>query len=407
MTTRILKSFGMTLFVAILPTVGFAVESDTLTSTGAATLAPSVTPPIAPSAAPTVAPPVTPPIAPSAAPTVAPPVTPPIAPSAAPTVAPPVTSSTPTPFASGLKISERPPLLVEGAYLTQVGGSLEPIEGDRGWQFRFRDSFEGEPDRVVQLLPSITLADMIRTYAQLKSGLIAKFSITGKVTLYRGSNYVMPLFATVISEFPPQQSRPTLAPPGAWYGSSQALQLAEISTVSGALAAKQAAMALVRQTFLSLASPLSPQALAAESSQKQKFIGGISAEDIEQELVARVGDIQRSMDAPRLPALNPNATNEMKWLQPGRRVHDRLGTVMCDPVNGVWRFVFESSRGRVGEREAELLPCTLTESLTKQARSSGGLASGLLSGEITLFEGRSYILPTSFRTLSLGKLLSR
>ena len=375
MTTRILKSFGMTLLAAIFPTVVFAVEPAMLRLTGAATVAPPATSPV---------------VAPSA-----------------PTVAPPATSVAPTTFASGLKISERPPLLPEGAYLTQVAGSLEPSEGDRGWQFRFRDSFEGEPDRVVQLLPSITLADMIRNHAQLKKGTIAKFSITGKATLYDGTNYVMPLFATVISEFPPRQSRPTLAPPGAWYGSREALDVAESSTVGGALASKQAALILARRAFLSMASPLSQQALAAESSQKQKMIGGISAEDIEQELVARVGDIQRSMDAARLPALNPNATNEMKWLQPGRRVHDRLGTVMRDPVNGVWRFVFESSRGRVGEREAELLPCALTESLVKQAQSSGGLYSGLLSGEITLFEGRSYMLPTSFGTLRTGKLLSR
>jgi hypothetical protein len=113
------------------------------------------------------------------------------------------------------------------------------------------------------------------------------------------------------------------------------------------------------------------------------------------------------MDAARLPALNPGAPNEMKWLQPGRRLHDRLGTVLRDPVNGVWRFVFESSRGRVGEREAELLPCTLTESLAKQAQATGGLNSGIISGEITLFEGRSYLLPTSFAGLRTGKLLTR
>jgi hypothetical protein len=338
----------------------------------------------------------------------------PVAPANASSVVPPKASdpvSAPSSVAAAqipaIKISQRPPLLTEGAFLTQVAGSLEASEGDQGWEFRFRDSFDGEPDRVMQLLPSITLADMIRNRAQMKPGSIAKFALTGRVTLYHGANYVMPLFATVISEFPPRQSRPILAPPGAWYGSSEALALAESRAGKGQLAATQASTALMRKAFLSLASPLSPQALAAEKSQKQNMIGGISADDIEQELVARVGDIQRSMDAPRLPALNPNATNEMKWLQPGRRMHDRLGTVMRDPVNGVWRFVFESSRGRVGEREAELLPCTLTESMVKQAQSGGGVASGILSGEISLFEGRSYILPTSFGTLRTGKLLSR
>jgi len=319
----------------------------------------------------------------------------------------PASSSTQTLGASTLKITQRPPIMPEGALLTQVAGALYPSEGDRGWEFRFRDSFEGEPDRVVQLLPSITLADMIRNRSQMGPSAIAKFDLTGKVTVYHGVNFVMPLFATVISEFPPRQSRPTLAPPGAWYGSKEALILAETQSAQTNLSAKNASMVLMRRAFLSMASPLSPEALAAEVTQKKNMLGGISADDIEQELVARVGDVQRSLDAQRLPALDPNSTRQLKWLQPGRRVHDRLGIVMRDPVNGVWRFVFESSRGRVGEREAELLPCTLTESLVKQAQSSGGLHSGILSGEITLFEGRSYMLPTSFGTLRAGKMLTR
>ena len=346
---------------------------------------------------------------PQQAPTFAPQSVSPVAtPVVAPTAAPPIAAtSTIATQASTLKITQRPPLLPEGAFLTQVPGSLEPSEGDRGWVFRFRDSFQGEPDRVVQLLPSITLADMIRNRSIAPSGAMSKFLLTGRVTLYHGENFVMPLFATTISEFPARQARPTMAPPGAWYGSSEAVALAQSNNQSAKDASQNQTRAIVRRAFLSIASPLSPEALAAEQSQKQKMIGGISAQDIEQELVARVGDIQRSMDTARLPALNPDAPNDMKWLQPGRRLQDRLGTVMRDPVNGVWRFVFESSRGRVGEREAELLPCKLTESLAKQAQSLGGLNSGVISGEITLFEGRSYLLPTAFGPLRSGKLLTR
>lgn len=302
---------------------------------------------------------------------------------------------------------ERPPLLPEGAFLTQAVGSLEPGEGDRGWQFRFRDSFEGESDRVVQLLPSITLEDMIRNRAQLAPGTVAKFALTGKVTVYRGSNYVVPLFATVIASFPPRQTRPTLAPPGAWYGSNEAAESNKFRLAEEELARRNASLAVVRRAFLSLASPLSPEAQAAEQSQRQTLTGGISADDIEQELVARVGDVPRSMDAARLPPADPASPNSMKWLQPGRRIHDRLGTVMRDPVNGVWRFVFESARGPVGEREAELLPCQMTEWIARQAQTNGGLNSGIISGEITLFEGRSYLLPTNFAGLRTGKLLSR
>ena len=387
MSTLICKSFGIILGAAIFSQALMPLaQAQTVQP---ATVAPPVASP--PIASPIVVP------QPVASPPVASPlvVSPPVAP---PLVVPP---------SSTLKIMERPPLLPEGAFLTQVPGSLEPSAGDRGWVFRFQDSFLGEPDRVVQLLPSITLADMIRNHTLAASGTISKFLITGRVTLYHGENFVMPLFATTISEFPARQSRPIFAPPGAWYGSIEAEALAQSNSQLSKQANKDQTIALVRRAFLSIASPLSSEAVAMEQNQKQKMIGGISAQDIEQELVARVGDVQRSMDAARLPALNPGAPNEMKWLQPGRRLHDRLGTVLRDPVNGVWRFVFESSRGRVGEREAELLPCALTESLAKQAQATGGLNSGIISGEITLFEGRSYLLPTSFGGLRTGKLLTR
>jgi hypothetical protein len=307
-----------------------------------------------------------------------------------------------------MQVKDRPPLLPEGAFLTQAAGTLEPSAGDRGWQFRFRDSFEGEVDRVIQLLPSITLEDMIRNRAQLEPGASAKFALTGKVTTYQGANYVVPLFATVVTTFPARAQRPTLAPPGAWYGSVESDETAQRRAAQEELARRNAAAAAaLRRSFLSLASPLSPEAQAAERSQSSKGAGGISADDIEQELVARVGDVPRSMDAPHLPPLDPQAPQSMQWLQPGRHLHDRVGTVMRDPVNGEWRFVFESARGRVGEREAVLLPCRLLEGIAKRAQAAGGLCSGVISGEITLFEGRSYLLPTAFDGLRSGKFLFR
>ena len=51
-------------------------------------------------------------------------------------------------------------------------------------------------------------------------------------------------------------------------------------------------------------------------------------------------------------------------------MQDRHGVVTRDPVTGSWRFVFESSRGELGEREATLLPCAVLERLgTDPART--------------------------------------
>jgi hypothetical protein len=81
--------------------------------------------------------------------------------------------------------------------------------------------------------------------------------------------------------------------------------------------------------------------------------------------------------------------------------------VTRDPVTGEWRFVFESSRGALGEREATLLPCALLERLERQARSTVGPLTVVISGEITRFDGRAYMLPSSFAVPRTGKTLGR
>jgi hypothetical protein len=88
-------------------------------------------------------------------------------------------------------------------------------------------------------------------------------------------------------------------------------------------------------------------------------------------------------------------------------VQDRLGMVTRDPVTGAWRFVFESSRGAVGEREATLLPGQVLDRLERSARGQHGPFEVVLSGSITRYKGRAYLLPSGFKPLRAGKALGR
>jgi hypothetical protein len=165
--------------------------------------------------------------------------------------------------------------------------------------------------------------------------------------------------------------------------------------------------------------PLLPQARAArELAMSQR--GSVKADDIERELLDRVGDVQRSPDlapgdrqhedAARLAGADVGSLDPLTsrpWLDAARSVQDRHGVVTRDPVTGEWRFVFESSRGEIGEREVTLLPCAVLERLERQARSTQGPLSVVMSGQVTRFEGRAYLLPTVAAPIRTGRMLGR
>lgn len=312
---------------------------------------------------------------------------------------------------AGGGVATRAPLLPDGAFLTQVQGTLQPGEGGRGWTFLLRDTFEGEADRVITLLPSGTLEDMIRRYQSMPAGSEARFELTARVTTYRGDNAALPTFASTIASFSPRASRPVLRPPGARADASPSDPVQQPDATP--LAASQRDDAFGMRWV-----PTLPGALrAAEVASSRR--GEVAADDVERRLLDRVGEAQRSgdlapdADAERRSADALAATGALDpisrrpWLQGERIVQDRHGMVTRDPVTGAWRFVFESSRGELGEREATLLPCAVLEQIERQARSTQGPLPLVLSGLVTRFEGRAYLLPSSGRAPSTGKLLGR
>lgn len=309
--------------------------------------------------------------------------------------------------------SSRAPLLQDGAFLTRVQGTLEPGEGAVAWRFRLRDAFEGEPDRVITLLPSSTLEDMIRRHHSLRAGESARFELTARVTTYHGANAALPMFATPVSAFTTRPARPVLRPPGALEGAGPAFAqdpgVEDMPVVEASVRDRP---------FGSRWVPLLPKARAARDIAVSRG-GDVRADDVEQRLLDAVGDVQRSSDAPletvqaeasgraALGAGSADPLSGRPWLDSHQSLHDRHGVVTRDPVTGQWRFVFESSRGQLGEREATLLPCALLERLERQARSTVGPLTVVISGDVTRFHDRAYLLPRSFAVPKVGRTLGR
>jgi hypothetical protein len=308
--------------------------------------------------------------------------------------------------------AERLPLLGDGAYLERVHGTLEPGQAGRGWTFRLRDTFEGGADRVMELLPSTTLEDMVRRFDSMPSGGEARFEVSGRVTAYRNVNALLPLMAVPVLEFPVRSARPAMRPPGAVLAAAPEPALDQaLMPVPGVRPSSERLAFASRWMSLALAPP-PPGAAAPE--------GDVRSADIERALEAAVGEIPRSMDmtaasaeAERRAGLDATAgggvdpLRQRPWLESDQSVQDRLGVVTRDPVTGGWRFVFESSRGDWGERDATLLPCATLERLERQARSRPEAVTVVISGVVSRYQGRAYLLPTSFSVPAAGKGLGR
>jgi hypothetical protein len=90
-------------------------------------------------------------------------------------------------------------------------------------------------------------------------------------------------------------------------------------------------------------------------------------------------------------------------LMPPQRMLDRRGTVTRDPVTGAWIFVLASGGLHEGDHALELLPCTALDRLISMTRSAPQTMSVVLTGEVTLFEGRNYLRPVRMRALREGR----
>jgi len=90
-------------------------------------------------------------------------------------------------------------------------------------------------------------------------------------------------------------------------------------------------------------------------------------------------------------------------VMPPMRIQSRRGTMTRDPVTGGWRFIFASGHRDDGDVALDLLPCAKLSELIASARSSSTPLSVMLTGDITVFEGRNYLRPVRSQVLGAGK----
>ena len=246
----------------------------------------------------------------------------------------------------------RPPLLPEGAFLTAVRGRVGFDDSVGAWTLSTgRD--EGDV-RVFGLLPSRSLGDMLRIIDV--AGERTDFEVTGRVLVYDGMNFLLPSFGARLTD-------PTV--PGI--------------PADGALEA------------VSTDPDATPNSLAIEDA-------GV-ADRLEARLRNRIESLPTSSDTGDVHVESIGTLGE------GTRIQNRRGAIVRDQRTGTWRFVFDARGSGPTDPAMELLPCLLLERLQRAAAASELPPAVLISGELTSFGGRNYLLPTLWRPAASGRNL--
>ena len=300
-------------------------------------------------------------------------------PTASPVV-PPAQSSSPVP-ATDLG-GYRLPLLREGSVLSRVEGDLTQDPDEKLWLFRPTKPESGGLRREFVLMPSPTLEDMLQTIRV--SAVPVEFEMTGRVFIYRGRNFLLP----------------ELAPP-----------IVRFDARAGATPAAKAETQVAPSGEAKFVPPTGKtNAGASDDAAEDDAAEDAAVEDIEKRLEERIGRaptrrIPESPSAANAEAKRNATTTASAPIASGERLTLRRGRLLRDPQAGSWRFVPEQFTGN-GDGSMEILPCLLLEQLERAARESDAPPVTLMSGTVLAFEGRNFLLPTSFRRAREGRGLS-
>ena len=308
------------------------------------------------------------------------------------------------------------PLIPEGGFLVRASGTLGRDEFFGVWTFELDDRVDGASDRSLILLPAEPLADMIQRHlSTIKDGTSAPmFEVSGQVLVFHKRNFLLPTFAVPVDRRVGRPAVPKLLPPG----SKGALELAQNPLV--AATAETAGTAATAGTAVTETKNVDPEKFANDLERRlneRVAVVPSSADNAAPAIAAAPGTLQPSrtvapasdLTASVMPMIEArttslsSATPSAVPLLPPMRVQSRRGTITRDPLTGTWRFIFASGQRDNGDIALELLPCGMLNQLIASARSSDGASHVMLTGDVTVFEGRNYLRPIRSQPLGAGK----
>jgi hypothetical protein len=213
------------------------------------------------------------------------------------------------------------------------------------WQFRTAARGTGGFSRELTLLPSRVLEDLLA----LDGG---SFELTGRVLVYHGMNFLLPTMASPLRDVTAAEPAPE-------------------------------------------PEPEQPSQAPKNSLDDESNL----AQSIEARLAQRLGTIPSSVMTENAP--------QATAIREGTRLQNRRGVFTRDQQTGVWRFLFTAESPAQLDPAMELLPCEALSAIESLAMRSALPGTVVLSGKVTSFRGRNYLLPTAWRAAERSKNIRR
>jgi len=265
-------------------------------------------------------------------------------------------------------------LLREGSAIARVLGDLAQDPDEKLWLFRPLEPEAGGLRREFVLMPSPVLEDILQTVRVAAAPV--QFEVTGRVFIYRGRNFLLPDFAPTVMRFDAAAGE-----------TPKATDRAQ-PTPNGV------------DTFVA---PETAKPDPRNRRTTRDAADDAAVDALEKRLEDRVGRSPAPRPMPSTTQSDGAASTKPDAPVPsGTRITQRLGRLSRDPQAGSWRFVPAQVTGS-GDPSIELLPCLLLEKLEDAAREGDAAPAILISGTVYAYEGRSYLLPTSFRRAREGR----
>ncbi|HWB20399.1 MAG TPA: hypothetical protein VG711_08885 [Phycisphaerales bacterium] len=275
-------------------------------------------------------------------------------------------------------------LLREGSLLIQAVGTISK-DADRGaivfvpMQHPGATKESGGTERVMEtvdtanlgmaqliLLPNSVLSEVVRM-TESTSGEALTFEVTGEVYVYHQRNYLLAMSAPrLVSTATPSQ-------------------LTSATNNAGTASDKGASTEPVSQT----------------TQPGGAGMGGDNVEDIKKQLDAAVGAVPTRAGAEDAMSeaedgLGMSAEEGGGRMQrEGTTILSRRGRLSRN-AQGAWVFVFDSDGQGLADPPLILMPCQLLERLESYAGRMGNDTRILISGHVTVYGSKNYLLPTAF-----------
>lgn len=238
---------------------------------------------------------------------------------------------------------DRPPLLREGTLISRALGTVVFDEDLGCWTFTNEVSIDRKSQgfqRTFCLMPSRVLEEFI---AHRRSGHPAsRFEFSGTVTIYDGTNFLLPSVITPLAPMVDPDPEPRPTPP-------------------------------TDQTS-------SPDNTLSSGTER-------IADRLELRLRDRVGYLPMSLDLPEVEGVDHS-----RLVADGTRIQNRPGTIIRDQNSGTWRFIFGAQGAGSRDPSLELLPCLQLQAIENLAMRSELSPRIHASGEITTFNGRNFLM---------------